>query len=429
MYGGFVMFKKIMALLIVGSIAVFSLTACRMPNSVDEVKTVIKNEVTDYPVKCGHMVIEQSPQKVVVLDDNIADILIACGYADKITAKSSECTQKELQNIDVCGSNHKPEVKNVNKLNADIVFVSPDIDAKLYKDLQNNNKIVLKMTVADSLKEFEMLYTNLCKIMDGNIKGITVGKQKSQKVLDDLKKAESNAIVKGCFLYGLDGKSAVTSDMYQNDILSLAGIQNIAGESDIQGNLDMTKIISADKQEGFAFYIFCANGMGTKILSDKTLKTTNAVIKNRVIEVPDEYLTRQGNTAVKGVQYLISAIKSQNSTASGADISADYNITLYDGILYTIGAEDGYVLAIQKRLDDLGYLSINQTGYFGESTAEALKLFQNNNETERRDGVADQNTLEKLFSTSAFANSRKVTKNVLPQNPTETETFASVSAN
>ncbi len=422
------MLKKLITLIMVGSIAICSLTSCRVPKSMDEIKTVIKDEVTDYPVKCGQQQIEQSPQKLIVLDDNIADILIACGYAGKIVGKSSECTQKEMQNVKEYGSNQKPAVANINKATADIVFVSSVIDDKVYQELKKGNKIVLKMSTADSLDDFELMYTNLCKIMEGNLKGTDVGKEKSRKVLDDLNKAESNTVVKGCFLYGLDGKSAVTKDMYENEILSLAGVQNIAGDSDLNGNLDMTKILSADKQEGFAFYLFCESGMGTKILSDKTLKTTNAVIKNRVIEVPKEYLTRQGVTAVKGVQYLISAIRSQNDTASGADISADYGITLYDGMLYTIGAEDSYVLAIQKRLDDLGYLSINQTGYFGESTAEALKLFQSNNETSRRDGVADKDTLDKLFSTSAFANSRKITKNTLPQSPTESATFYSVNA-
>lgn len=422
------MLKKLITLIMVGSIAICSLTSCRMPKSMDEIKTVIKDEVTDYPVKCGQQQIEQSPQRLIVLDDNIADILIACGYAGKIVGKSSECTQKEMQNVKEYGSNQKPDVANINKATADIVFVSSAIEDKVYQELKKGNKIVLKMSVADSLKDFELMYTNICKIMVGNLKGEDVGKEKSRKVLDDLNKAESNTVVKGCFLYGLDGKSAVTKDMYENEILSLAGVQNIAGDSDLHGNLDMAKIVSADKQEGFAFYLFCESGMGTKILSDKTLKTTNAVIKSRVIEVPKEYLTRQGVTAVKGVQYLISAIRSQNDTTSGADISADYGITLYDGMLYTIGAEDSYVLAIQKRLDDLGYLSINQTGYFGESTAEALKLFQSNNETSRRDGVADKDTLDKLFSTSAFANSRKITKNTLPQSPTESATFYSVNA-
>ena len=420
------MFKKTTVLFLTICMLIFGICACNVPTGKTDIKAVLKEQVEDFPVKCGNQIIQEEPKSIAVLDDNVADILIACGYADKIKAKSSECTQKEIQNVKAYGSNLKPKVAEISKLNADIVFVVPEIDKKIYTELQSENKIVLKMSPSDKFTDFAITYANICKTIEGNSKGETTGRRQAEKIVSELQKSESNAIVKGCFLYGLDGKSAVTSDMYENELLSLAGVQNIAAETDTNGHLDKAKIVAADKQEGFAFYIFCENGMGTKILSDKVLKTTNAVIKNRVIEVPKEYLTRQGVTAIKGLNYIISAIKSQNNLSQGADISADYAITLYEGISYTLGAEDGYVLAIQKRLDDLGYLSINQTGYFGESTAEAIKLFQTNNDLSHRDGIADEETLRKLFSTSAFANAQKVTKNTLPA-PTEAETFSSVN--
>ena len=87
-------------------------------------------------------------------------------------------------------------------------------------------------------------------------------------------------------------------------------------------------------------------------------------------------------------------------------------------------------MAIQKRLDDLGYLPIKPTGYFGESTADAVKSFQVNNELDRRDGIADTETLKRLFSTSAFSSTSQARKSEKPaQQSTEVSTFSTTIVN
>ena len=92
---------------------------------------------------------------------------------------------------------------------------------------------------------------------------------------------------------------------------------------------------------------------------------------------------------------------------------------------FTVDSEGDSVMAIQKRLDDLGYLPIKPTGYFGESTAEAVKNFQINNELDRRDGIADTETLKRLFSTSAFSSTTQARKSEAPtQQSTEPPTFS-----
>lgn len=246
--------------------------------------------------------------------------------------------------------------------------------------------------------------------MSGNIEGDRLGTECAKRVVDSMNKATSNTVVKGCYLYSLDRVNAVTNDMFESDILQYAGVQNIATELDFGGILPVNKIIATDNQQGFAFYILCEKGLKDKILQDVTFKNTNVVSKNRVIEIPSEYLSRQGNSAVSGIKYIEKAIK-DNSNRKGKSLAEDYGIEIFDGISYTLDEEDSYVLAIQKRLKDLGYLSIEPTGYFGQSTADAVKSFQINNELNRRDGVADKETIDRLFSTIAFS---AITTNVIP---------------
>lgn len=396
------MLKRFSALFISLTI-ILTISGCTAPKSIEDIKNTLTNTKTDFPVNAGNDTIEQAPDDVVVLNDNIADILITCGYAKKIIGKSSECTQSEIGGVKVYGSEKKPETDDIIKLNPDIVFTDTQIEYSEYKKICDSGITILRMSDAASIDKFPILYSNICKIMDGNIKGDKIGKSNAEKVINSIEQAESNNIVRGCYLYSLDGKEVVTSEMYSSEIMEVAGIQNITSENDRNGHFSKSQIIAADKQNSFPLYIFCETGLREKIMSDKDFKSTNVVNKNRVIEIPSKYITRQGKSSYEGVMFIKSMINN-SSDNKGKSLAADYGVTITDGMSYTVGDQSSNVLAIQNRLTDLGYLSIKVTGYYGESTSVAVKEFQINNELDRRDGVADKKTIERLFSTSAFSN-------------------------
>ena len=431
-YGGNKMFKKIISFSL--SIAMLTvISGCDISSVSSQIseKISVSNKDTAYPVQVGTEKINSKPERVLVLDDNVADILITCGYTDRIVGCSTDCTQSELTNIEKYGSDINPRTDIISNVNADIIFASPDVSYEDYNDMKKSGTIVLRMAQADSVDSLDTLYSNICTIMSGNIEGDKLGTDYAKKVTDNIDKASSDTVVKGCYLYDIDGADAVTNDMFENDILKYAGVQNIATDLDIAGVLPISKILASDKQQGFAFYILCEKGMKDKIIQSETFKNSNVVNKNRVIEIPSEYLSRQGNSAVEGVNYIAKAIQ-DNSNRTGESLASNYGIEIFDGISYTLDEEDSYVLAIQQRLKDLGYLSIEPTGYFGQSTADAVKTFQINNELNRRDGVADKETIERLFSTTAFSaittsiNSSETateTNDEPPTTPTETPTF------
>ena len=75
-------------------------------------------------------------------------------------------------------------------------------------------------------------------------------------------------------------------------------------------------------------------------------------------------------------------------------------------VSYTLlkkGMTGDEVKAMQARLIELGYLTGTADGIFGTSTAEAVYYFQKNNGLVR-DSIAGEDTLKRLFSTSAVAN-------------------------
>lgn len=398
------MLRKILAI----SLCAITLAAAAGCNNFSTTIDKFTGNQEEYPVNVGHNTITTKPQKIAVLDDNVADILIACGYSDKIVAKTKDCNQEELKNVKEYGTDAKPDTASINKLNPNVVFTTDSIEYSYYKSMADSDTVVLRIKPASDIKELKLLYKNLCRVMEGSITGEKSGEKFVNKVLKSMEAVKSkNNVVKGCYLFKLDDKSAVTTDMFANTILEYAGVQNIAVDTDKNGAMPISRIIAADKQEGFAFYVLCEKGLKNKILQSDEFKSSNVVNKNRIVEIPSVYLTRQGNTAVQGIKYIESQLANQKQV-KGESLTEDYGIELYDGISYSLDDQDYVVLALQQRLDDLGYLPINPTGFYGDSTASAVKEFQVNNELNRRDGVADYETLERLFSTAAYSRSTPI---------------------
>ena len=69
------------------------------------------------------------------------------------------------------------------------------------------------------------------------------------------------------------------------------------------------------------------------------------------------------------------------------------------------------VTQIQNRLRELGYLSANATGYFGEETQNAVIQFQRDNRLVQ-DGIVGPNTVVALIATNQNAISRPL--NTIP---------------
>ena len=71
----------------------------------------------DYPVTVGNVVFDKAPENVVVLSDNLADIILACGYEGKLAARSDSCTQDGLEVLPSVGTPDSPDINKLRDLN------------------------------------------------------------------------------------------------------------------------------------------------------------------------------------------------------------------------------------------------------------------------------------------------------------------------
>ena len=56
-------------------------------------ETSSTNSADEYPVTVGGTQLNAMPERVVVLSDNLADVILALGYEIVLKGKSTECTQ------------------------------------------------------------------------------------------------------------------------------------------------------------------------------------------------------------------------------------------------------------------------------------------------------------------------------------------------
>ncbi len=386
---------KLLIVILVG-VGILMFIGCNVFNN--------NEEISDYPVEFVNTVIDEQPQKIVVLDDNLADIIIASGYIDKIVAKSSSCTQGELNGVKSLGENIDAE--DIIGLNADLVFASDSLNQEIYDELRKNNIDVLRIVNPNKQEEIVALYQNIGRIMSGNITGAIKGTDAITKLSNDIRYMQLSVFENGelptvCYLYNIDGKT-VTSDTYGDTILKSALVSNVASE------LENEVITYSELLDANPMYILCPKEVKEEIENDVRYKTLDAVKNGDIIEIPQSYLTRQGYTSVEAIHQINSIVYEKMTTPKlpkpDGDVAKDYNIEIKEDDVVKEGDSSDMVSAIQKRLKDLGYWNdIEITGYYGQLTQIAVNTFKEHNmlESQGEQGLTS-NDLKVLFSSSAI---------------------------
>ena len=259
-----------------------------------------------YPVKIAAYTVSEKPESVVCLSDSIADILITCGYADSIKARSDECTQQELADVPTVGSKSGPSLQRIESVSPQIVFtdntVSDDIAGKLSAD----KVTVMKMLTAQNGDDLKVLYSSLGAVMGGNDTGRTNGQKKASNLLitlDDLQRLipKTDVPVTACYLYDTEG-GAVNNNTFAGRLFEYANLVNIC--ANYSNPQDVLNAVKRDDPK----YIFCPVGVREKILSDKNFRNVSAVKSGNVYEIDENLFVRQGDSMTEVLSYMIETV-------------------------------------------------------------------------------------------------------------------------
>lgn len=399
--------KKIIST-ILSLLIILSFSSCKKSDS---------QHIDEYPVTVSGVTIQKSPEKVVVLSDSLADIILALELENKLIARTDECTQEKLATLPSIGSIQNIDLDKISSYSPDLILADKTIENNLLEKLQTLNIPVICLEPATKRESFITLYQDLGSILAGAQTGKTLGENTANNILmtlDDINRIipKKGVVTTACYFYDSNKKIA-SGDTLASMLLELSGATNIAKGS-TNFNIDTTALKISNPN-----FIFCAENTKNDLLADSTIASLQAAQNGNTFEMDKSLMTRQGHTVVDAVTFMASKMypeiatsnssKSDNNETSSKqeDTSqAESNSTesiaekTYENIQISNGDVSDDVLKVENRLDELNFMPTKPDNVFNEYTVRAITDFQYINGLNAT-GEANKETLELLFSDHA----------------------------
>ncbi len=384
----------------------------------------------DYPVVVNNLTISSKPSKVAVLSGSYADVIVALGYDSSVILVSEECTQSQFAMLDTVEADDYQ------------AFVTAGVDLVISEQLSDDalamfeqyNIRVLVIEPAESRADLERLYSQIGSALNGAETGYATGIAKAKEVmitLDDVSRLvpSSNTVITAAVLVDLTS-SAVTGDTIGDYVIESAGATNVFGSLS-DGTYDFEELSIANPN-----FIFCGIGMKEALMNDINFQNLTAVINDQVYEIDLNNILWEGRsliygaTALAGIMYpelLMTEEELKELEEEDEEYDLEYEFeddssySELDEDLIVLPEHENYALfttlqrgdsgdevyEFQKRLSELGYLTIDYDGTYSAATVIAVEDFQEKIGMTPT-GVADPNTLAYLYDDDAISADEEV---------------------
>ncbi|NLK22411.1 MAG: ABC transporter substrate-binding protein [Epulopiscium sp.] len=251
--------------------------------------------------------IEKEPQKIISVNPDITEIIFALGEQQRLTGKSDYCDYpEEVQNIESVGGIDNPSIEKIAELKPDIVLASRIFTREADAKLQELN---IQVLILDSNQSFEGIYdtiTTMGQILNVSPKAeamVTDMKDKVQNVIDKVKDEPKPSIyyVVG---FGEAGDYTAGGDTFIGKMIEMAGGENAA--RDLEGwQYSLEKIVEQNPD-----ILICSKYYDAKsgIENAQGYKDLSAVKGDRLLEIDNNLLDRQGPRVAQGLEELAKLI-------------------------------------------------------------------------------------------------------------------------
>lgn len=245
----------------------------------------------------------EESMRIISLAPSVTELIYALDKGDQLLGRSEYCNYpEEVNDVPSIGSLSDPSVEMILELQPDMVFVSAHLKEDIAKKLED---LGIRIEVIHNAEDFNGSYDVINMVGD-----LINASDKAQELVTSLEKEieDIREKVKGQEMpkvyyvvgFGKDGDYTTTGDTFIGQMLEIAGGTNIA--KDARGwKYSLEKIIEEDPQ-----YILISEDYGMKEEFEQTegYKELSAVKNNKLIEVDDDLLNRQGPRLAQGVESL-----------------------------------------------------------------------------------------------------------------------------
>lgn len=289
---------KKLSIIIMALVFSISLMACsKSETKKEEVKSI---KITDSYNR--EVSLDKVPQRVVTLSPGATETIFALKKESVLVGRSDyDDYPAEISKIEKVGGLENPNIEKITELKPDLVIAGAHFSKEVLKKLED---LGIKVAVLYGEDNFDGAYKNILDTAE--VLGV---KNDGQKIVDGMKKKVSEveekikASKKVKLYYVVDfGKQDFTAggDTFVGQLIEKAGGDNIA--KDVKGwNYSFEKIIENNPDVIIVSDKYDAKKRFTEADRYKDLPAVKA---NKVFEIDDNMLVRQGPRQADGLEAL-----------------------------------------------------------------------------------------------------------------------------
>lgn len=300
-------FKNLTTILIT-IVMMATFTACTSNNKGGSSGAKNESVQTGYPYTFtdsmgNEVVIESEPKKIISVAPSITEIVYALGKGDNLVGRTDYCDYpEEAKAAPSIGSLTDPNIEKIVELKPDVVIASTHFKEDVAKKLSD---LGIKIIVINDSENIDGAYESINKVgeilnaKDKAKEVVNSNKEKIEEIKEKVKDAEAP---KAYYVvgFGKNGDFTATGDTFTGEMLELAGGNNIAKDATLW-SYSLEKIIENDPE----YIIISKNyGMKDEFIATEGYKELSAVKNNKVFEIDDNLVSRQGPRIAEGVEAL-----------------------------------------------------------------------------------------------------------------------------
>ena len=251
--------------------------------------------------------LDKPAARIVSVAPSITETVFALGKGNLLVGRTDYCDYPpEVSSVQSIGSLMEPNIEKIAELNPDIVIASTHFKKETLEKLE---KLSIKVLILKEDKNFDGVYTtisDIAKITGAEKEGQTLIAQmkKTVKDVEQAVKGKKRPKVYYVIGFGEHGDYTAGGNTFIGQMITMAGGINIAAA--VKGwTFSLEKIIDSDPD-----IIICSKYWNTKknFIKANGYKELRAVKENKVLEIDNNMLDRQGPRLADGLKALAEII-------------------------------------------------------------------------------------------------------------------------
>jgi len=177
---------------------------------------------------------ESYPKRIISLTPNITETLFALDAGDKVVARSNYCNYPvECLEKPSIGDLTNPSIEDIVALEPDLIIAGSIVTEQTVSVLRELGLKVVVINKESSIEGTYQLIEDLGFLVDQNLKAQKIIEEMKNSISDTQKLIENTEPTSCyyCVSFGDWGDYGATGDTYINDLIELAGGENIAKEA------------------------------------------------------------------------------------------------------------------------------------------------------------------------------------------------------